>query len=225
MRSISKGMAAMALAMALAMPLAACGGGQAQGGGAQNATAGQASQAATVDVSSWKTFGDALAAKTDEYNLASWDENYYVTVFNAGNSIVRVVVKMTPEVYEKISELDGSAEDYDAQFAKVTGGLELASAEDITSEKLSQSDLDACIGKKGQDLLDDGFVFESYYMYGGDETGATMAKGHLAYNVTFDTKVTEKQTEDEGKAIKNAKVTAVEYAGGSDAAVDVSKIK
>ena len=66
MRSISKGMAAMALAMALAMPLAACGGGQAQGNGAQNDTASQASQAAAVDVSSWKTFGDALAAKTDE---------------------------------------------------------------------------------------------------------------------------------------------------------------
>ena len=61
-------------------------------------------------------------------------------------------------------------------------------------------------------------------MYGGDETGVTMAKGYLAYNVTFDVNVPEDKTEDEGASIKDATITEIEFAGGSESAVDPAKV-
>lgn len=219
MRNAAKTVAAMALALSLTMPLVACGGSTSSSEGSDTPAA-EESAAETIDVSSWKTLGDALAAKTDDYATASWDEVYYLSVFDTGEQTVRVIAKMDADTYAKISDLDAAADDYDEAFDKVVSALELESAEDLTDEKLSQDELDAYVGKTGQDLVDDGFAFSSYFMYGGDETGATMDKGYLAYDVTFDVTVPEDQTEDEGAAVMGATVTAIEYAGASDAAVD-----
>ena len=153
-----------------------------------------------------------------------WDDNHYVEVFDGGEQTFRVVAKMDADTYKKTNELDASMEDYEEQFAEAVAGLELESAEDLTGDKLSQEEIDALIGKTGQDLLDAGFTFESYYMYGGDETGVTMAKGYLAYNVTFDVNVPEDKTEDEGASIKDATITEIEFAGGSESAVDPAKV-
>ncbi|MBR3326635.1 MAG: hypothetical protein IKG22_04865 [Atopobiaceae bacterium] len=226
MRHSTKTITAMTLALSLAIPLAACGGQTTQNGDSVPVASEQTNATtASIDVSAWKTFGDALAAKSEDgTSTAAWDEHHYVTVFQAGDATVRVVVKMTPEVYAKIADLDASKDDYEKKFAEVVGGLELESAEDITGDQIPQDQLDAHVGKTGQDLLDAGFTFQSYYMNGGEETGATMQKGYFAYNVTFETTVDEDKTEDEGEAIKGATITAMECAGGADSAVDISAL-
>ena len=227
MKSRIVSIAALALAAVLAMPLAACGSGQgSQGDGAQaSSDTPSSTQAASMDVSNWKTLGDALAFKGEGNSTAAWDEGYYAAVFEAGDSIVRVVAKMTPEVYAKIGELDGMDSDYEQKFNETLGALELAIAEDVTAEKIAQSELDAYVGKTGQDLMNDGFLFQNYYMYGGDETGATMDKGNLSYIVDFDATVAEDQIGDEGAAIKGASIKSIEYAGGSNAAVDLQSLE
>ena len=76
------------------------------------------------------------------------------------------------------------------------------------------------MGKSGQDLVNDGFAFESYWMYGGDETGAVMAKGLLAYNVTFDVSIPDEKADDGGASIMGATIKDVVYAGASNEATD-----
>ncbi|MBQ9042509.1 MAG: hypothetical protein IJ111_06805 [Eggerthellaceae bacterium] len=222
-RTVSRAAVAAALALALlAVPLTACGGQAAQGGGSSSAA--EQTQSVVVDVSSWKTLGDALAYDNGENNTAGWDEKRYITVFSTDGPVVRVVAKMDAETYEKLGALDATDEGYNEKFLEVMGGLPLESAEDLTDQKVTQDELDAYVGKTGQDLVDDGFAFESYWMYGGDETGAVMAKGPLAYNVTFDVSIPDEKAGDGGASIMGATITDAVYAGASMDATDPSTL-
>ena len=227
----SKIAASIALALALGiLPLAACSGQQA----ASSPSAGASSQAsesvepnasaATIDTSSWKTLGDALDNATSNPN-AGWDDEYYLCDFEIGESTIHAVAKMAPGVGEKIAELDFDDKDYNTKLRQAVGGLELISAEDISSYKLDRTAMDALVGKTGQELFDEGFVFEGYFMYGGDNTGATLAKDYFSYGVTFDASVPENNTEEDGASIKNAKVVEVDFQGTSTASLDPATIK
>lgn len=228
MKQAGKKMAALVLAATIAcMMLVACSGQQtgssssASSSAAASSSAEQSasSTAAGVDISGWKTLGDALAAATGKPGSGG-DEKTYVAVFEVGDSFVRVVAKMEPGLYDKIRALDYGSDDYDKKFAELAGGLAIESAEDITSGKLSQDALDAYVGKTGQDLMDDGFEFSSYYMFAGDETGASMDKGFFSYGVTFDAKVPEDKAEDQGASIKDATVKAIQFVGVADSVFD-----
>ena len=222
MRSPTLRIAALALSMALATaPLAACGGSSSQADTSAASSSAAVSQPAKVDTSTWTTLGDALAGIEGQDIGYSYNDKYFVCVFTANGARIRAVAKMDMALEGKFADLDMGAEDYAQKFAEVVSGLKLVSAEDISGDQLSQNELDALIGKTGQELVDDGFVFESYSRYGGEQTGANMGKGYFAYDMTFDTHVDESQTEDEGAAVMGAKVTAVDSFGNlSNAALD-----
>ena len=211
------------------MLLAACSGQQASSSsassssgqsGTSSAVQSASSSAAGVDVSGWKTLGDALSAATEKLG-SGCDDKTFVGVYKVGDSFVRVVAKMEPGMLDKINALNYEDNDYDEKFAKLAGGLAIESAEDITPGKLSQAELDAYVGKTGQDLMDDGFTFSSYYMFAGDETGATMDKGYFGYGVTFDAKVPENAAEDGGASIKDATVKSIQFTSVADSAFDM----
>lgn len=227
MKKPSRTTVAAMLALTLsAMPLAACGG-QASQGGAPEPDATEQTQTADMDISSWKTLGDALAYDTEDTHSSSWDEEHYITVFSTSDgSVIRVVAKMDADTYAKLDKLNMTDDDYDEKFLQVMGGLELESAEDLTADKLTQDQLDAYVGKTGKDLVSDGFTFDNYWMYGGDETGAKMAKGNFAYNVTFDVTVDEDKadSDEDGAAIMDATIEFMDYSGASDEALDLSKV-
>lgn len=225
MRNPIKVAAAAMLAFSLVTPLAACGGGQAPQAPQTSEEQVQAVEQAVVDAKSWKTVGDALAAKTEDYYSASWDDRHFLMVFDAGDSTYRVVAKMDAKVEDQLSALNAEDEDYDQQFDKAVGPLSVLSTEDITGDKISQDKLDAYVGKTGQDLMNDGFTFVDYNMYGDDESGAEMDKGFFTYDVTFAATVTEDQIEDEGDAIKDATIVAIECIDCSSAAVDPTTVK
>ena len=224
-----EGRIALAIALALALgilPLAACSNSSqpAASDSASSAAEQAAETPAAIDTSSWKTLGDALAIATSSPN-AGWDEEYYVCDFEAGESVIYAVAKMQPGVSEKLMELDFSDKDYDKKLVEAIGGMELVSAEDITGHRMDQATLDGFVGKTGQELFDDGFAFSSYYFYGGEETGATLNRDYFAYTVTFDTSITEKDTEDEGASLKDAKVTAIECEGTAASLLDPETVK
>lgn len=220
-RSNKAVIAALCLALS-AVPLAACSGQKADDAADGGASAPSAQ--AAVDLSSWKTLGDALAAQTESMS-AGWDDNYYVTVFRAGDSVVRVVAKMTPEASEKIDAMDWTRDDIDQQLIEAAGALELVSAEDITDQVLSQEELDKFVGKTGQDLVDAGWTFANYFMYGGKETAATFENGSLAYSFTFDVTTPEDATEDEGASVMGATITQAEFQGPADSATDPTTVE
>ena len=223
-----KRLATLALALALAtLPLTACGGASGSDAGTDSADSPAASEAAPIDTSSWTTLGEALAIADDESDgiSYSYNEDYFVCVFESNGSRVRTVSEMDPSIEGKFDDLDYDAKDYTKQFAGIVGNLKLKSAEDITADVMSQDELDALVGKTGQELVDDGFVFESYNFYGGEQTGADMGRGYYSYDITFDTQISEDQTEDEGASIMGAKVTAIEGFGNlSSAALDPEQV-
>ena len=217
MKKTIKIVAGVALACALAVaPLAACTSASTDSG----SESGSAEQASGVDTSSWKTLGDALAAATEDPSYA-YDENYFIAEIHVNDSVVRVVAKSSQEGIEKTYDLDFAAEDYHEKFDAIVGEFEIVSAEDITSDQLSQAEMDALVGKTGKELVDDGFKFESYVLYGGEGgSAANMGKGYFTYMVSFDGNVSEDQAEDGGEAIMDAKVTEVQLVGMSMDAMD-----
>lgn len=213
-------MAALLTAV-LAIPLAACGSKPTADGAAT--PEGTTTQPAAVDTSSWKTLSDALATQTESM-ASSWDSKHYVTVFKAGDSYVRVVVELTDEEAKKVEAVDWSQGDVSKQIEKAAGTAKIVTAEDITAEILDQNTLNTLIGKTGKELVDDGWVFESYFMYGGEQTGATMSKGNFGYNVTFDVTTPESASEDGGASIMDAPVIEISFSGASNAAIEISQI-
>ena len=216
-----------ALAICLSLvPLAACSGQQAQSSSsAQSSQSAQSTQAAAEDYSSWTTLGDAIAFGGEPLT-ASWNDEYYVGLFENETAMVRVVANAKSDTDEKIMSYIPGSENAAKQMAAAVGDLTLVSVEDVTSQAVPQEALDALAGKTGQDLLDDGWKFAGYFMTGGKETTATMDNGLFAYDVTFDTKVSEKAAgkDSDGDLIKAAKVKSVEANGASEDTVNPSLV-
>lgn len=226
-KHIGKAVAVIALAICLGtLPLAACSSSSGSSTSSDAASGVATSSGATdgVDVSSWKTLGDALANQT-KLLAATNDDSHYMIIFNIGDATIRAMAKVKPGDTDKLADLDffnpGDAE----KIVKAISGFELVSAEDITDGLLSQEEVNAYVGKTGQDLFDDGFMFESYFMYGGDETGAEISRGYYSYNFTFDTHIDEDATEDNGEAVKTATIIEAQSMGNiSNAALDLSLV-
>ena len=208
--------AAVVLATALAVPLASCTG-QTSGAG-DDATA-----AASADSSGWETVGDALSQSDSK--SAGWGDEYYVAVVEVGDSVYRVVAQMDEDATQKVDAVDWSRDDVSEQLDEAVSALSITKLEDLTADKLSADELEALVGKTGSELVDEGFVFQDYYMYGGEETGANFCKGYLAYMVTFDVMTSEDATEDGGASVMDGHVTSIECAGGSNSATDPSLVE
>lgn len=224
--------AAITLSFA-ALPLAGCVNAPSANNGAtsaeSSATTEEASASETtaapsapVDTSSWATMAEALAHADKDSISYGANDTYFVCVFKAGDATIRTVSEMDLSKEAQFADIDtGDPE----QLAGVVGNFKLISAQDISSELLSQSDIEAYVGKTGQELLDAGFVFQSYFWYGGEQTGAEMGKDDFSYNFTFDTQISENQTEDGGASIKDAKVVEAQSMGNlSNSAIDAELV-
>lgn len=219
-RAISR-VIAFSLVLALAIVFStACTG---QSASSEASSSVSSSQAATVDTSGWKTLGDALAAQTESLG-SSWNDDYIVTAFKVGDSIVRVVAKIDHSTHEAINKIDWSAANASDQIGKVAGSAPLISAEDITGELISQDELDQLIGKSAQELVDAGWIFDHYFMYGGEQTGASFAKGSFDYSFTLDVSISENDTEDGGASVMSATIVDASFEGISNDAIDPSKV-
>ena len=221
--NVSKRAVVAALCLALsATPLTACSGQKASDVTDEGASA--STEQAAIDPSSWKTLGDALATQTEPMSSA-WDDDYYVAMFRAGDSVIRVVAKIDKEVSDKIDEVDWMEEDVVQKLIEVAGTCELVTAEDLTDKILSQDELDQLVGKTGQDLVDDGWTFAYYYMYGWDETAAAFEKDDLAYAVTFNVTLADDATEDGGASIMGEPIVSTEFLGAADSATDPAQVE
>lgn len=211
---------AAALTLALvATPLTACSGGESTDDASSSSTT---SQTASTDSSSWKTVSDVPILD----GMYSWgyDDVNWVCVLESNGTFYRIVVKLDDEANKRIEEIDWDKGEVEKQTLDAIANLPLASVEDLSGDVVSQEELDALVGKTGQELVDAGFVFESYYMYGGEQTGATFSKGYLAYMFTFDVSIAEDATEDGGQSVMGAHVVAAEPSGAADSATDPSSV-
>ena len=230
MKSQAKTFVATALTLCLtALPLAACGGSSDAGGGADSAatteqTTSDGTTGEAVDTSGYKTLGEVLALEVEE-EQAAWDSSYYIYAFTLDGVPYRAVAEMTSELDSQISELDFLAEDHDEKLREIIGPLPLKSFENLSTDMLSQDELDALVGQTGKELIDDGFEFAGYSFYGGEQTQATMEKGLLSYEVVFDGSISGDADYDDSSLIMEMPVTSISFHGLSNAALDLTAVE
>ena len=207
--------AALAFVLAAA-PLAACTTGTAADDGASFETAAEVTG---TDDAAWQTLGEALGDVTTSYG-SGWNDEYYVVAIERAGSVYRVVARMEPGIAQAIDDLDWSDPGASARIDEIASTLPVVSVQDLTAERAGQAELEALVGRTGSELLDSGFTFTEYYMYGGELTGTYFDKGPFRYEFTFDVSVPESDTQDGGASVLDATVTEAGFFGVADSVID-----
>jgi len=209
---------ALLLSLALILGLTACGGSAASSASAapetenaESASAAQETQAPeAADSPEFRTMGDVFAYDSDNY--ASGDD-YYIYVFEKDGIIYRATAKFPPDVSEKVAAIDIFDEQYDAKVREAVAPLEIEKLDNLTEMIPPQEELDALVGKTGQDLLDDGWTIWSYQL---DIMEFGLHHGPFAFTVVFDGELEMTDDFDEYAAIAPLTIKSVTYDGIGD---------
>lgn len=130
----------------------------------------------------FKTIGDTYAYAPDgPYN----DGDLCLCIFEKDGVWYRVEAAVPAEVSEKIEALEWD-ETYDDNVKALLADLSVTKVIVLSDYQLAQADLDALVGKTGQELLDLGFVPTGEFSFEEDGTVIDLAKGVFDYVVRFD---------------------------------------
>ena len=193
--------------------LAACGSGSASNASAAENTnsVASASQASSADAEpEFKTMGDVFALPSENYGSS---DTYYVYVFEKDGNTYRAIIEFPEDVKESVQALDVFDEQYDAKIRELVAPLEITKLENLNDMIPSQEELDALVGKTGQELLDDNWTIWSWQT---DGTDFGMNHGPFSFIVTFDGPA-QGENEIGDPEIGPLTVTSVAYDGIGDA--------
>lgn len=172
-----------------------------------------------VDISAIKTLGDFFAQDL-ETNGWSFNENYYVTIFENGDKKYRLAAQLSEDVYNKLDDIDLSDEDSDEQMKRVLSDVAVYTVEDMTQFIPTEEELKKYVGKTGRELFDEGFSSNGYMNLFGTQT-FYMSKGACDFNVYFNEKVDiDSDTFETEEGVKDLTVKKIEFAGFSNLACD-----
>lgn len=217
MKKFLKPLCIMLISIMTICLLAGCGGKSAdsEGGGESDGA-----PAATVDISTIKTVGDAFAIEgKDEYSeQRSTYNGKYVYAFTVNGTAYRVIADVPSDIEEKIFALEFD-DDHDKNEEALVADLPVALAEDLTEYILPQEELDALVGKTGQELLDAGWRAGSFY--NTETLEVWLEYGPYAYDMHFDGKVAPEDADSFNfpDDLADMKVVDATYEGLGDATV------
>ena len=209
---------ALLLSLALILGLTACGGSAASSASAvpeaenaASASAAQETQAPeAADSPEFRTMGDVFAYDSENY---AFGDDYYIYVFEKDGIIYRATAKFPPDVSEKVAAIDIFDEQYDAKVREAVAPLKIEKLDNLTEMIPPQEELDALVGKTGQDLLDDGWTIWSYQL---DIMEFGLHHGPFAFTVVFDGELEMTDDFDEYAAIAPLTIKSVTYDGIGD---------
>ena len=209
---------ALLLSLALILGLTACGGSAApsasaapEAENAESASTAQETQAPeAADNAEFHTMADVFAYDSDNYASGG---DYYIYVFEKDGIIYRATAKFPPDVSEKVAAIDIFDEQYDAKVREAVAPLEIEKLDNLTEMIPPQEELDALVGKTGQDLLDDGWTIWSYQL---DIMEFGLHHGPFAFTVVFDGELEMTDDFDEYAAIAPLTIKSVTYDGIGD---------
>lgn len=194
---------------------AGCGQSQDDSSGSGGEAGGEPTQ---VDLSSLKTMGDAFALEgKDEYGEQRATYNgKYIYVFTVDGAAYRVIADITEDIQDQIFALDFD-EDHDKNEEALVADLPISKAEALADQILSQEELDALVGKTGQELADMGWTAGSFY--NGNEQEAFVQFGPYEYAMHFDGTVDSESYDDfdEFEDLADRKVLDARFEGLGDA--------
>lgn len=210
----------LVLVMALSL-LAACGGAAAPSAGSTAATPAAGDETPKDPSSpapdSLKTIGEAMALEADEVQYASYgtDDGYlFIYAFQKDGTYYRAIADMPEKTAEAYWALDFDEEDYDQKVADLVADLKITTFEDLTAGLPEQKDLDALVGKTGQDLLDDGWYCLGYDL---SKNEFYMESGVYTYTVVFEGELTATDDFSAEEAIQDLPILSVDLGGIGDA--------
>lgn len=200
--------------------LAGCGKTPAEQAAKADGEAAGSEAAGGVDLSGLKTLGDAFALEgvDEETTQRASYENKYVYAFELNGTLCRVIADLPSDVFDKILALEYD-ENYDQNEMELVSGLEISKAEDLSGQKLSQEELDALVGKTGQELFDAGWQSGSF---SNTETlEFWLEYGPYSYVMHFDGEIKPEEDEDLDvyEALADKKVLDAKYEGIGDATI------
>ena len=200
------------LAAVMVFALAACGNSAAPAGSAE-AQSGEIT-----------TLGDALRMGRETQYVGSWNDEQYVYVFDNNGVPTRVAAPMTAELVEQMESVlfsDAEEDEKDAKVLEIIGGQPVTSVEDLTSEMLSQEELDALVGKTGQELLDAGWTDQGSHWDGGDGLVVEMTQGIFDYEIHFNESAEFAEDQSAEEVIPDLTVKSAAYYGFADCITDL----
>ena len=165
----------------------------------------------TPDVTGeYKTLADVFAF--EDCGQAFDDENF-VYVFEADGVYMRAVANIPEEISEQITDLEFD-EHYFENVQKLIENLPIAKLENLSEMEPTEEEVNALIGKTGQELLDMGFVCTAYST---TDMEFTMENDCFAYSIVFDGTIEDSDDPDVDEAIKPLTVKTAVLVGLGDA--------
>ena len=170
------------------------------------------------------TIGDAMSYETEGSQYAAYN-NMFVYVFTLNNVTYRVFSHLDDAAFNELMELNMFDDDYEEKFNAIVGPLPIEGFDNLTLMIPTQEELDALIGKTGEELFNDGWGSFGFTLY---DMQCFMEKGPFSYNVTFDGSYEDPDNVPEdfdGDAFfAPLKVTAIEYTGIGSSATEIDDL-
>ena len=195
--------------------LVGCSGASSSGGSSDSGTAPAGD---TIDLSALKTLGDAFALEgQDEFGTqrAAYEGNY-IYAFTIDGNTYRVTADLPQDIFDEILNMDFD-ENSEAKEMALVENLEIRTAENLNEQILPQEELDALVGKTGQELFDAGWIEGSFY--NAETLEVSLDYGPFAYLFHFDGQVPPEKYESFSpmEDLADMKVLDVTFEGVGDA--------
>ena len=174
-----------------------------------SADGGSGNAAADFDYETPETVGDLVALDLDNMQWGT-EGNMFYYGFELDGSYYRFKAEMTQEQMDAFDEIDFAADDAAEQQDALISTFEITDREKLDDQMLSQEDLDALVGKTGQELLDDGWA--PGYGYNLENNEFWLYYGPFCYTVYFDGEFEEDdEIYDDTEYFKDHTVTSAEF--------------
>lgn len=165
-----------------------------------------------------KTMADVLEFPSLATSLGS---EFFAYVYEQEGTLYRAVTKLTPELSDQLFAVDFDDPEYDQKLNGLLGPLPIDRMDNLTEMVPSQEELDAYVGKTGQELFDEGWFYVSYNL---EDMEADMNAGLFVYTVKFDydgEPMENTEDFDFEEAFRDLKVNSVTYSGLGNITADL----
>lgn len=146
----------------------------------------QPTASAAVSVEDCKTMNDVFALENKQNEQTALYGDYFIYAFELDGTYYQAIAEITEDIEDALWALDWADPDHDAKQAELIGPKELIRLVNLSDEIIPQEELDALVGKTGQDLLDDGWYNSGWNL---DNMEFWMNKGAFSYTVIMEGEV------------------------------------
>lgn len=186
------------LVLIMAAAFTACGG---------NSDGGSDSESSDTEV---KTMGEIFALEVDDQTLSVAPDKV-VYIYTIDGKPTRVEAAITEEMYSEIDAIPFDDEDRDAKIHKILEGVEVTRTDDMSEYVPTDEEVEALVGKTGQELIDAGFDMEACIV-DGNVTTVNAARDYAEYMLEFDGTVDD-ESDEWAAELAELKVTSASYTG------------